>query len=97
MPAPATTAGSSAIPASATVGALADPLSTFHGDHKPVGLRDFIRLGVRGQPQRLIQVVRRTAGRSRKCGEVDDPAVTAAETPTSATGGQQRYSEVGGN
>jgi len=42
-------------------------------------------------------VVRRTAGRSRKCGEVDDPAVTAAETPTSARGGQQRYSEVGGN
>jgi hypothetical protein len=39
MPAPATTAGSSAIPASATVGALADPLSTFHGDRKPVHLR----------------------------------------------------------
>ena len=38
MPAPATTAGSSAIPASATVGALADPLSTFHGDRKPVVL-----------------------------------------------------------
>jgi hypothetical protein len=35
MPAPATTAGSSAIPASATVGALTDPLSTFHGDRKP--------------------------------------------------------------
>ena len=32
-----------------------------------------------------------------KCGEADDPAVTAAETPTSATGGQQGYSEVGGN
>jgi hypothetical protein len=31
------TAGSSAIPASANVGALADPLSTFHGDRKPVG------------------------------------------------------------
>jgi Arginase family len=43
MPAPATTASSSAIPASATVGALADPLSTFHGDRKPVRLRHTIQ------------------------------------------------------
>jgi hypothetical protein len=61
---------------------------------RPAGLHP---VGCARPTQRLIQMVRRTAGRSRKCGEVDDPAVTAAETPTSATGGQQRYSEVGGN
>lgn len=61
---------------------------------RPAGLHP---VGCARPTQRLIQVVRRTAGRSRKCGEADDPAVTAAETPTSATGGQQRYSEVGGN
>ena len=33
----------------------------------PVGLGDFIRLGVRRQPQRLIQAMRHMVGRSWKC------------------------------